>query len=168
VTLIWGVGKAFAATLEKDGIRTIGQLQTMGQRCADEALWRHGQTGSTTCRAARTTARCMSSTRREEHIGGNNLQHRLRNRQKTFVPVLRALSEKVSHASEGLTDLAGRTVVLKLKDSSSSTRTRNRQLEDRTVLADRIFPHRDYRCWKRNWTATQFRLLGIGVSRSHA
>ena len=29
VTLIWGVGKAFAATLERDGIRTIGQLQRM-------------------------------------------------------------------------------------------------------------------------------------------
>ncbi|RVP20041.1 DNA polymerase IV, partial [Sinorhizobium meliloti] len=29
VTLIWGVGKAFAATLERDGIRAIGQLQTM-------------------------------------------------------------------------------------------------------------------------------------------
>jgi DNA polymerase-4 len=29
VSLIWGVGKAFAATLERDGIRTIGQLQTM-------------------------------------------------------------------------------------------------------------------------------------------
>jgi DNA polymerase-4 len=32
VTLIWGVGKAFAATLERDGIRTIGQLQTMEER----------------------------------------------------------------------------------------------------------------------------------------
>jgi DNA polymerase-4 len=29
VTTIWGVGKAFAATLERDGIRTVGQLQTM-------------------------------------------------------------------------------------------------------------------------------------------
>src|SRR5690606_37102743 len=29
VRLIWGVGKAFAETLERDGIRTVGQLQTM-------------------------------------------------------------------------------------------------------------------------------------------
>jgi DNA polymerase IV len=29
VTLIWGIGKAFAGTLERDGIRTIGQLQRM-------------------------------------------------------------------------------------------------------------------------------------------
>lgn len=29
ITTIWGVGKAFAAALERDGLRTIGQLQTM-------------------------------------------------------------------------------------------------------------------------------------------
>ena len=29
VRIIWGVGKAFAETLERDGIRTVGQLQSM-------------------------------------------------------------------------------------------------------------------------------------------
>ena len=39
---IWGVGKAFAATLERDGIRTIGQLQTDGGNRPDAPLWQHG------------------------------------------------------------------------------------------------------------------------------
>jgi DNA polymerase IV len=43
VTLIWGVGKAFAATLDSDGIRTIGQLQRMEQ---GELLRRYGTMGN--------------------------------------------------------------------------------------------------------------------------
>jgi len=43
VTLIWGVGKAFAATLEGDGIRSIGQLQRMEKT---DLMKRYGVMGS--------------------------------------------------------------------------------------------------------------------------
>lgn len=39
VGLIWGVGKAFAATLARDGITEIGQLQQMDE--IDPAPLRH-------------------------------------------------------------------------------------------------------------------------------
>jgi DNA polymerase-4 len=55
-----------------------------------------------------------------------------------LVPILRALSEKVS-ARLKKSGIAGRTVVLKLKTADFKIRTRNRQLSDPTRLADRIF-----------------------------
>src|SRR5690606_32234155 len=42
VSMIWGVGKAFAASHERDRIRTIGQLQTMER---DELMHRYGAMG---------------------------------------------------------------------------------------------------------------------------
>ncbi len=42
VTLIWGVGKAFAAMLERDGIRMIGQLQKLER---NELMRRYGTMG---------------------------------------------------------------------------------------------------------------------------
>ena len=42
VTRIWGVGKAFATTLGKDGITTIGQLQEMEE---SELMRRYGVIG---------------------------------------------------------------------------------------------------------------------------
>ncbi|RYE67570.1 MAG: DNA polymerase IV, partial [Rhizobiaceae bacterium] len=42
VTTIWGVGRAFDATLEADGIRTIGQLQAMNEA---DLMRRYGTMG---------------------------------------------------------------------------------------------------------------------------
>jgi DNA polymerase-4 len=50
VTLIWGVGKAFAATLERDGIRSIGQLQKMER---GDLMRRYGTMGDRLYRLAR-------------------------------------------------------------------------------------------------------------------
>jgi DNA polymerase-4 len=79
-----------------------------------------------------------------------------------LVPVLRALSEKVS-ARLKKANLAGRTVVLKLKSKDFRTRTRNRQLGDPTRLADRIFST-GLELLRREIDGTKYRLLGIGVS----
>ena len=79
-----------------------------------------------------------------------------------LVPVLRALSEKVS-ARLKKAGIAGRTVVLKLKTQDFKTRTRNRQLGDPTRLADRIFST-GLELLRRETDGTRFRLLGIGVS----
>ncbi|MGQ7471844.1 DinB/UmuC family translesion DNA polymerase, partial [Streptococcus suis] len=55
-----------------------------------------------------------------------------------LVPVLRALSEKVAgRLKHG--EIAGHTVVLKLKTKDFQSRTRNHRLSDPTQLADRIF-----------------------------
>ncbi|MEQ9247264.1 MAG: DNA polymerase IV, partial [Nitratireductor sp.] len=83
-------------------------------------------------------------------------------RAEDLVPVLRALSERVS-ARLKKADIAGRTIVLKLKTADFRIRTRNRQLGDPTRLADRIF-HTGLDLLKREIDGTRFRLLGIGVS----
>jgi DNA polymerase-4 len=79
-----------------------------------------------------------------------------------LVPVLRALSEKVS-ARLKKAGIAGRTVVLKLKTQDFKTRTRNRQLEDPTRLADRIF-QTGLHLMGKELDGTKYRLLGNGVS----
>jgi DNA polymerase-4 len=79
-----------------------------------------------------------------------------------LVPVLRALSEKVS-ARLKRAGIAGRTVVLKLKSADFRIRTRNRQLGDPTRLADRIFST-GMDLLRREIDGTKYRLLGIGVS----
>ena len=50
ITTIWGVGKAFAASLERDGLRTIGQLQTMER---GELMRRYGVMGDRLHRLSR-------------------------------------------------------------------------------------------------------------------
>ncbi|BCG94309.1 DNA polymerase IV [Mesorhizobium sp. 131-2-1] len=160
VTLIWGVGKAFAASLERDGIRTVGQLQRMERA---ELMRRYGVMGDRLYRLSR------GEDDRRVDPGGDAKSV---SAETTFdadigaiaelVPVLRALSEKVS-ARLKKSGIAGRTVVLKLKTQDFKLRTRNRQLGDPTRLADRIF-QTGLDLLRREADGTKFRLLGIGVS----
>ncbi|PSJ51411.1 DNA polymerase IV [Kumtagia ephedrae] len=160
VTLIWGVGKAFAAALERDGIRMIGQLQAMER---GDLMRRYGVMGDRLFRLSR------GQDDRRVHPDG---EAKSVSAETTFdadlaamadlVPVLRALSEKVS-ARLKKADIAGRTVVLKLKSQDFKIRTRNRQLADPTQLADRIFQV-GLQLLAREADGTRYRLLGIGVS----
>ncbi|MBZ9812519.1 MULTISPECIES: DNA polymerase IV [unclassified Mesorhizobium] len=160
VTMIWGVGKALAATLERDGIRMIGQLQRMER---GDLMRRYGVMGDRLYRLSRGEddrpvdpdgdAKSVSAeTTFDNDIGA----------LAELVPVLRGLSEKVS-ARLKKSGIAGRTVVLKLKTQDFKTRTRNRQLGDPTRLADRIF-QTGLDLLRREADGTKFRLLGIGVS----
>ncbi len=79
-----------------------------------------------------------------------------------LVPVLRALSEKVSSRLKKA-GIAGSTVVLKLKTSDFRIRTRNRQLADPTRLADRIFST-GLELLRKETDGTRYRLIGIGIS----
>jgi DNA polymerase-4 len=83
-------------------------------------------------------------------------------RHDDLVPILRDLSEKVSRRLKR-SDIAGHTVVLKLKTSDFKSRTRNRRLEDPTQLADRIF-RTGMRLLEPETDGTKFRLIGIGVT----
>ncbi|MDQ0320311.1 DNA polymerase-4 [Pararhizobium capsulatum DSM 1112] len=160
VTLIWGVGKAFATTLERDGIRTIGQLQTMEEA---DLMRRYGTMGQRLFRLSR------GKDDRQVEING---EAKSVSAETTFnddlcdydqlIVHLRRLSEKVS-ARLRKSEIAGQTVVLKLKTADFKTRTRNRRLEDPTQLADRIF-QTGMQLLDRETDGTKFRLIGIGVS----
>ncbi|MDH4990343.1 DNA polymerase IV [Aquamicrobium lusatiense] len=160
VTLIWGVGKAFAATLERDGIRSIGQLQKMEQ---SELMRRYGSMGNRLFRLSRgQDERVVHADRDSKSVSAETTFDTDFGELDDLVPVLRALSEKVS-ARLKKANLAGRTVVLKLKSKDFRTRTRNRQLGDPTRLADRIFAT-GLELLRREIDGTKYRLLGIGVS----
>jgi DNA polymerase-4 len=160
VTLIWGVGKAFAATLEGDGIRTIGQLQKM--EIAD-LMRRYGTMGSRLYHLSRgQDAREVDPDQDAKSISAETTFDVDLSAASDLVPILRALSEKVSSRLKK-SGLAGGTVVLKLKTQDFKLRTRNRQLGDPTRLADRIF-QTGLHLLEREMDGTRYRLLGIGVT----
>ena len=160
VTLIWGVGKAFASVLEKDGITHVGQLQEMEE---GDLMRRYGVMG----RRLYSLARGIDE--RKVHL---NDEAKSISAETTFfedyahfnelVSPLRALSEQVSHRLKKAA-IAGHTVVLKLKTADFKSRTRNRRLEAPSQLADRIF-REGISLLEREIDGTKFRLIGIGVT----
>jgi DNA polymerase-4 len=160
VTTIWGVGKAFAGALAKDGITTIGQLQVMEE---GDLMRRYGVMGK------RLYSLSRGQDERKVHL---NDEAKSVSAETTFfedysdrqqlVPALRALSEQVSYRLKK-TGAAGHTVVLKLKTHDFKLRTRNRRLDAPSQLADRIF-REGMALLERELDGTRFRLIGIGVT----
>ncbi|SUU90122.1 DNA polymerase-4 [Aminobacter aminovorans] len=160
VTMIWGVGKAFAATLESDGIRSIGQLQRMER---GDLMRRYGTMGSRLYHLSRAQDdRQVSPDQEAKSVSAETTFDTDLASSAELVPVLRALSEKVSTRLKKA-NIAGRTVVLKLKTQDFKIRTRNRRLADPTRLADRIF-QTGMQLLSKETDGTKYRLLGIGVS----
>ena len=160
VTLIWGVGTALDRKLARDGIRTIGQLQTM-----DEAslMRRYGVMGRRLYRLSRGQdsrdvgdgpgRRSVSSERTLAHdVADYDALERL----------LWPQCERVSAALKRR-GLAGWTVTLKLKTARHRIRTRSHRLDQPSQLADVLFevgrsllaPEAD---------GERYRLIGIGVA----
>lgn len=160
VTMIWGVGKAFASVLEKDGLRLIGQVQKMER---NELLRRYGTMGDRLYYLSRgEDSRVVSPDSETKSVSAETTFNHDMASFDDLVPVLRGLSERVSDRLKR-DSIAGRTVVLKLKTSDFKLRTRNRQLADPTRLADRIFETGKYLLQK-EIDGKKFRLIGIGVS----
>ena len=160
VSMIWGVGKSLNAKLESDGIRTIGQLQTMDEGTLMKA---YGTMGQRLFRLSRgQDSRKVEPEHDMKSVSAETTFNKDLSQATDLVPVLRALSEKVSQRLKA-GDIAGRTVVLKLKTQDFKLRTRNRQLADPTQLADRIF-RTGLQLLDKELDGTRFRLLGIGVS----
>jgi DNA polymerase-4 len=160
VTTIWGVGKAFNATLEADGIRTISQLQQMEE---GDLMRRYGSMGQRLYRLSRgMDEREVHTNDEAKSVSAETTFFEDISRHDDLVPVLRRLSEKVS-ARLKKHEIAGHTVVLKMKTADFKSRTRNRRLEDPTQLADRIF-RTGLSLMEIETDGTKFRLLGIGVT----
>ncbi|WOS63984.1 DNA polymerase IV [Sinorhizobium fredii] len=160
VTLIWGVGKAFAATLERDGIRTIGQLQTMEEA---DLMRRYGSMGQRLYRLSRgQDERIVETDGEAKSVSSETTFNDDLSRPEQLIPHLRHLSEQVALRLRK-SELAGQTVVLKLKTADFKLRTRNRRLESPTRLADRIF-RVGLQLLEKEADGTKYRLIGIGVS----
>ncbi|MEP2979304.1 MAG: DNA polymerase IV [Lentilitoribacter sp.] len=160
VTKIWGVGKAFASTLSKDGITMIGQLQKMEQ---NELLRRYGTMGTRLYHLSRgNDDRTVRPNSGAKSISSETTFFDDKSDYDELAKILRSLSEKVADRLKK-SNISGHTVVLKLKTSDFKSRTRNRRLSDPTMLADKIF-RTGLELLKHETDGTSFRLLGIGVS----
>jgi DNA polymerase-4 len=160
VTLIWGVGQSFASVLERDGLRTIGQIQALDR---GELMKRYGGMGDRLFHLSRgEDTRRVSPEREAKSVSAETTFNSDLSAKEDLVPILRALSERVSERLKR-SGIAGRTVVLKLKTRDFKSRTRNKQLSDPTRLADRIF-ETGLKLLQREMDGTRYRLLGIGVS----
>ena len=160
VTTIWGVGKAFNTTLEADGIRTIGQLQTMEE---GDLMRRYGSMGQRLYRLSRgIDDRDVHANEAAKSVSAETTFFEDISSHEDLVPILRRLSEKVSTRLKKH-GIAGQTVVLKMKTADFKSRTRNKRLDSPTQLADRIF-RTGLTLMERETDGTKFRLLGIGVT----
>ena len=161
VTLIFGVGKVTQQRLARDGLRTIGDLQRTGEIELMQALRRAKERGLRASRTVSMTGRSRPSARRR----ASRRRRPSSVTSREFRPLelrLWRLSESVS-ARLKASELAGKTVTLKLKTADFRIRTRAHSLIHPTQLATRIFAAgRDLLA--RETDGTEFRLIGIGVS----
>lgn len=157
---IWGVGKVFQKKLEKDGITTIGQLQTM--ETADLAR-RYGSIGLRLAQLSQgDDTRTVKPPRGAKSVSTETTFRTDISDFETLRPILRDLSEKVSFRLKKA-DIAGRGITLKLKTGDFKSITRARQLSDPTQLADRIYSA-GVALLESETDGRRFRLIGIGVS----
>jgi DNA polymerase-4 len=160
VGLIWGVGKAMQTRLAADGISTIGALQRLDEA---ELARRYGAIGLRLSRLARAEDNRKVDPRGEaKSVSAETTFDTDIADLKSLRAFLRSLSEKVSRRLKK-TELAGRTVTLKLKTADFRLRTRSRQLADPTLLADRIYTAAAD-LLAREADGTRYRLIGVGIS----
>ena len=160
VSIIWGVGAATRAALEKAGIRTIADLKrwdrvdlsarfgSMGDR-----LW-HLSRGLDTRRVSRDepVKSISKETTFNEDISDREL----------LKGHLWRLAEQVADRAKAR-DLAGRTVTLKLKSAEFASITRRHSLAAPTQIADRIYREAEalLAAYKESGP---FRLIGVGIA----
>jgi DNA polymerase IV len=160
VSVIWGVGAASRAALEKAGIRTIADLKrwdrvdltarfgSMGDR-----LW-HLSRGLDARRVSRDEP--VKSISKETTFTADIADRDL------LKGHLWRLAEQVSDRAKAR-DLAGRTVTLKLKSAEFASITRRHSLPSPTQTCDRIYREAEalLAAYKE---AGPFRLIGVGIA----
>ncbi len=160
MSFIFGVGKASAARLARDGIRHIADLQKSSEV---DLMRRYGEEGRRLGRLARgLDERHVSADRETKSVSSETTFERDIADFRSLERILWGLAEDVS-ARLKAKELAGATVTLKLKTTDFKLRTRARSLESPTQLAQRIFAAARS-LLEREANGTRFRLLGVGVS----
>ncbi len=160
VGFIFGVGKASAARLARDGFHRIADLQ---QASEIEMMRRYGEEGRRLARLARgIDPRKVSADRETKSVSAETtFEHDL----SDFGALERILWNQAEEVSARLKDkaLAGATVTLKLKTTDFRIRTRAHSFAAPTQLAGKIFAAAK-QLLERETDGTKFRLLGLGIS----
>ena len=160
VRMIWGVGAAAQASLDKAGIRTFSDLLRWEQT---DLIARFGSMGERLWHLARGQDRRRVSA----HAPVKSISKETTFNVDTSDPELLdghiwRLSEQVADRAKAKS-LAGRVVTLKLKRANHTLLTRRVALSDPTQLADRIY--RTARgLYDQVGDQGPYRLLGCGLS----
>jgi DNA polymerase-4 len=160
VRLLPGIGAALARELEQLGITRLGQLQALSER---DALKKLGDDGPSLVRRSRgEDSRPVDPSREAKSVSAETTFDRDLTGIRDLERHLWRLCEKLATRLKGH-DLAAAGVVLKLKTSRFSLRTRSARLSSPTVLPDRLFDlARDLLA--KEATGTAYRLIGIGAN----
>ncbi|MEM8878301.1 MAG: DNA polymerase IV [Pseudomonadota bacterium] len=160
VTIIPGIGPAFANRLAQDGYRRIADIQRVDQAILTA---QHGEHGLRLHRLAHgIDPRKVDPTSERKSVSSETTFEDDISDPETLRALLWRLSEKVS-ARLKAAGLAGRTVTVKLKTPDFQSRTRATRLTDPSRYADRIFAA-GAGLLEREADGTPFRLIGIGLS----
>jgi DNA polymerase-4 len=161
VRKIWGVGPALAKRLQRDGINRIGQLQG---RDAEDLGRRYGSIGRQLAYFA------IGEDKRSVEPRGKSKSVSVETTFASDTGDLDELAAKLEKLCDRLAerlaraDLAGQTVVLKLKSSDFTLRTRSVTLGAPTGRAS-VLSQAGQTLLAREIDGTKFRLLGIGVAK---
>jgi len=160
ISLIWGIGAAMTARFERDGLKTIGQLQEMDEAALAK---RYGETGLRLARLSRgEDSRRVSPERESKSVSAETTFNEDIRSVAQLEDILWRLCEKVSGRMKSA-ELAGRVVTLKLKDTNFKSITRRQTLDFPSNLARTAFsvarPLLLEAAKGRAW-----RLIGVGYS----
>ncbi len=160
VSIVWGVGKVSQKMLANDGIHDIAAIQDMEET---ELIRRYGSLGSRLAKLAwGKDVRKVHSGGGAKSISNETTFNTDKSTIKQLAPVLRRLCEKVAARLKDK-QLAGQTIVLKMKTADFKSRTRNYSPPDPTQLADKIYKIAREMMIK-ELDGSNFRLIGIGVA----
>ncbi len=160
VSMFWGVGKVLQRKLARDGFSAIGQFQGFDE---NELVARYGTIGRRLARfSVGHDTRRVNPSAPTKSVSAETTFDRDLHETGDLEKVLWRLSETVGERLKKA-DLAGGTVVLKLRTTDFQIRTRNRKLPAPTQLAGVIFEH-GKSMLARQTDCTAFRLIGIGVT----
>ena len=160
VTLLPGVGKAFAQSLSREGIFTIGDVR---RRNPKELAARFGASGLWISRLSNAEdARAIETRSAAKGISAETTLETDTSATAALTDILWRLAEKVSARAKAA-EQGGKVIQLKLKTSNFKIITRRQTLDRPTQLAHRIFDS-----GKAMLTAeakgAHYRLIGIGIA----
>ncbi len=160
VSFIFGVGKASATRLARDGFTRIADLQKVSEV---DMMRRYGEEGRRLSRLSRgIDTRKVSADRETKSVSSETTFDRDIADFRALERILWAQTEEVSARLKDKA-LAGATVTLKLKTADFRIRTRAHSFASPTQLAGKIFAAART-LLERETDGTKFRLLGVGLS----
>ncbi len=164
VNRIWGVGKSLHRKLQADGISTISQLRAYNESAL---VSRYGSIGHRLYNFSRgEDSRQVNPSSPPKYVSAETTFNKnigdLEGLKQRLWPLCERLSDRLKTK-----ELAGQTLVLKLKSSKFHITTRSHGLAWPTQLAETIFQYAIPLLKKSLGGAparTRYRLIGIGVT----